>query len=59
MTADHAVLSTIPGGPDAVPALEARGISQSFGAVEVLSDISLELAPGEVHAVIGENGAGK
>ena len=39
--------------------LRADRISKSFGPIEVLSDISLELASGEVHAVIGENGAGK
>jgi ABC-type sugar transport system, ATPase component len=39
--------------------LRAEHISKSFGPIEVLSDISLELQPGEVHAVIGENGAGK
>jgi len=39
--------------------LEGRGISKSFGPVEVLSNVSLALEPGEVHAVIGENGAGK
>jgi len=39
--------------------LEARGIAKAFGPVEVLTDISLELRPGEVHAIIGENGAGK
>ena len=39
--------------------LRAENISKSFGPIEVLSGISLDLRPGEVHAVIGENGAGK
>lgn len=39
--------------------LRAEHISKTFGSIEVLSDISLDLQPGEVHAVIGENGAGK
>ncbi|QRM29261.1 sugar ABC transporter ATP-binding protein [Microvirga sp. VF16] len=39
--------------------LRAESISKSFGPIEVLSGISLDLKPGEVHAVIGENGAGK
>ncbi|WP_413771084.1 sugar ABC transporter ATP-binding protein [Lichenihabitans sp. PAMC28606] len=39
--------------------LEARGLSKSFGPVEVLRDITLSLMAGEVHAIIGENGAGK
>ncbi|SCY56376.1 sugar ABC transporter ATP-binding protein [Microvirga guangxiensis] len=39
--------------------LRAENISKSFGPNEVLSGISIDLKPGEVHAVIGENGAGK
>ncbi len=39
--------------------LEARGLSKSFGPVEVLHDVNLTVRPGEVHAIIGENGAGK
>ncbi len=39
--------------------LRAENISKSFGPIEVLSGISIDLKPGEVHAVIGENGAGK
>lgn len=43
-----------------VPVLiEARGLSKSFGPVEVLHDVGLTVRPGEVHAIIGENGAGK
>ena len=40
-------------------ALRLDAVSRSFGAVEVLFDVDLALEPGEVHALIGENGAGK
>ncbi len=43
----------------AAPLVLARGVSKSFGGVEVLRDVDLDLMPGEVHALIGENGAGK
>jgi ribose transport system ATP-binding protein len=39
--------------------LVAKNISKRFGGVIALSDISLELHPGKVNAIIGENGAGK
>ena len=39
--------------------LEIRGVSKSFAGVEVLHGVDLDLAPGKVHAVVGENGAGK
>jgi len=45
-------------GTDA-PLIAARGISKQFGSVEVLTDVDLDLRPGEIHALLGENGAGK
>ncbi|GLR66844.1 ribose import ATP-binding protein RbsA 1 [Acidocella aquatica] len=39
--------------------LAAAGIDKRFGANSVLRNVSLSLAPGEVHTLMGENGAGK
>jgi len=41
------------------PAIELRGIAKHFGPIEVLRNIDLTLDPGRVHALAGENGAGK
>jgi ABC-type uncharacterized transport system ATPase subunit len=41
------------------PALEAIGLDKSFGSFRALQDVSLRLAPGSFHALLGENGAGK
>jgi len=43
----------------AVPALEARGLCKSFGALEVARNIDFALGQGERRALIGPNGAGK
>ncbi|MDP9283659.1 MAG: ATP-binding cassette domain-containing protein [Actinomycetota bacterium] len=45
--------------PDETPVLELRGITKSFGSVEALSDVDLEVRRGEVMALVGDNGAGK
>lgn len=41
------------------PAIAARDISKSFGAVQALRNVSIDFFPGEIVSVIGENGAGK
>lgn len=41
------------------PILSCAGLHGGYDKIEVLSDVSLQLAPGEVYALIGKNGAGK
>lgn len=41
------------------PALEIRNLEKSFGALKATNGASLDLRPGEIHALIGPNGAGK
>ena len=41
------------------PRVALRGLSKSFGTLEVLHDVNLEIAPGEVVCVIGPSGSGK
>ncbi len=54
-----------PGAPGSMdgradpPAIELRGISKRFGAVQANKDVHLSVAPGSIHGIVGENGAGK
>ena len=62
MTQSHALSDAKPGDtpPDSrAPLLDMQGIDISFGGVPALRGANLSVAAGEVHALIGQNGAGK
>ncbi|MBS1678823.1 MAG: ATP-binding cassette domain-containing protein [Actinobacteria bacterium] len=45
--------------PTDLAALDVRGIAKAYGVVRALEPASLVLRPGEIHALVGENGSGK
>jgi ABC-type uncharacterized transport system ATPase subunit len=42
-----------------VPRLELLNVTKRYPTIVACSDVSLSVMPGEIHAVLGENGAGK
>jgi D-xylose transport system ATP-binding protein len=61
-TPSHGPSSNVDSGANAVPddaLLSLRGISKSFGPVQAIQGINLDIPAGQVTAVIGDNGAGK
>jgi ABC-type sugar transport system ATPase subunit len=46
-------------GSATTPLLLAEHVHKRYGGVHALRDVRLDVAPGEIHALVGENGAGK
>lgn len=44
---------------DASPAVSVRSVSKTYGAIRAVRDVSLDIEPGTIHALVGANGAGK
>lgn len=42
-----------------MPSLEVRQLTKRFGMTRALDGVSLDVTPGEVHALVGQNGSGK
>src|SRR5919202_5434095 len=61
MTEDRVRSEPRPRAQQAVtePLLRVEGLSVGYGEVQVLWDVSLEVRPGEIVALVGANGAGK
>ncbi|MET9734904.1 ATP-binding cassette domain-containing protein [Streptomyces sp. NPDC006458] len=59
MTSPTPTASIPPPSRHPRPLLSLRGVSKTFGAVRALTDVDLDIYPGEVVALLGDNGAGK
>ena len=59
MTDSTAPLTADAALPKAPPVLQVKSISKTFGLARVLTDVSLDVQAGTVHAFLGHNGSGK
>jgi simple sugar transport system ATP-binding protein len=53
------VLDVTEAAAKASPLLSLRGLGKRFGSLQALADVSFDIAPAEIHCLLGENGAGK
>ncbi|HKW70993.1 MAG TPA: ATP-binding cassette domain-containing protein, partial [Candidatus Dormibacteraeota bacterium] len=51
--------SPITAEPNSVPSIVTASLSKRFGQVKAVTDLSLEVRPGEIVGFLGPNGAGK
>lgn len=54
-----AQINTTADGASAKPMVRIEGLRKSFGDLEVLRDVNLDIMPGEVVTIIGASGSGK
>jgi D-xylose transport system ATP-binding protein len=54
-----ATQTEVPAADHGTPILSLRGIKKSFGAVDVLKGVDIDVKLGHVTALVGDNGAGK
>lgn len=59
MDAANQLAPVTNGGDSAAPLLALQGVNKRFGQLQALDDVTLDVAPGEIHCLLGENGAGK
>ena len=59
MSAESVIATATTGTHLASPLLAARDVTKSYGGVAALKGVSIDIAPGEVHGLVGANGAGK
>jgi ABC-type sugar transport system ATPase subunit len=52
-------MSSSPALRDQSPVLRVRGVAKSFGSVQALHDVDVDIRPREIHGLLGDNGAGK
>jgi ribose transport system ATP-binding protein len=58
---DTTIMTTAPtpGAAPGEPVLRLANVTKHFGPVAAITDVTLDVVPGEVHTLLGENGAGK
>jgi ABC-type sugar transport system ATPase subunit len=58
-TSESGVATAEPPQNGSGPLLELKDVSKTFGPVRALTDVDLQVPPGKVTALVGDNGAGK